>query len=597
MGWRSATQEEPQLLIEDHALIGDLHTAALVARDGSIDFLCLPEFDSDACFASLLGRPENGRWKIAPTQTVTDVRRQYRGDTMILETEFSVDGGVVRLVDFMPPRSGAPHLVRWVEGVEGKVTVRFELRPRFGSGITIPRLTMVEDTSAAIAGGDALYLQGGEGLGGVPFETELTVEAGQRIPFVLSWAPSYEAAPEAIDPDEALSETEAHWENWVKQLRLPSDYREVVLRSLLTLKACTYRPSGAIVAAPTFGLPETVGGERNWDYRFCWIRDASLTLNALMNAGLTDEAVSFGNWLERAIGGTASQLQIMYGIRGERRLTEVVLPWLEGYEGSKPVRIGNGAYDQFQLDVLGEFAMVLFTKLQMTGELSRRARGAFEMLIRQTAEAWRKPDHGIWEMRGPKRHFTASKVSAWTVMDRWIRTIDKFGLKVDKRKWVALRDEIFEEVCEKGYDRESNSFTQYYGSKELDGSLLFIPLSGFLPADDPRVVGTVRRIEQDLVQDGLVLRYRTGATDDGLAGEEGTFLACSFWLVLTYHQMGRTEEARALFERLIALENDVGLLAEEYFPRLHRQVGNFPQAFSHLALVNAAYTLAPPVGH
>ena len=582
---------EPTVLIEDNALIGDLHTSALVAKDGSVDFMCLPDFDSDACFASLLGTPANGRWKIAPVGPVREVHRRYRDKTLILETDFVSDDGVVRLVDFMPIRAGTPHLVRWVEGIRGQVKIRFELKPRFSNGYTIPLVSRRNGTFGAVAGPDAVYLRGGTATTPPPFESEFVVSAGQRVPFVLSWARPYDDIPQPIDPDVALRETAAYWTGWSGQLRLPAEHRDLVLRSLITLKACIYRPSGAIVAAPTFGLPETPGGERNWDYRFCWVRDSVLTLKALMSAGDTEDARVFGEWITNAIGGAPAQLQIMYGIRGERRLTEVSLDWLPGYGGARPVRVGNGAYDQFQLDVLGELAEVVYLYVQALGELPERTRIAFETVADLVAQNWTQKDHGIWEMRGPKQDFTASKVAAWTAIDRWVRIIDEHGLQVDKARWVALRQAIFDEVCQKGYDPVRNTFTQYYGSKGLDASLLFIPSSGFLPATDPRVRGTVAAIEQELMQDGLVLRYRTEEGTDGLAGEEGVFLACSFLLAGTYHLMRRHEDARQLFERVANLRNDVGLLAEEYLPRQKQQTGNFPQAFSHLALVNAAYAL------
>ncbi|WP_375757260.1 glycoside hydrolase family 15 protein [Corallococcus exercitus] len=591
-GWGSSTQEEPGLLIEDHALLGDLYTAALVARDGSIDFLCLPDFDSDACFTSLLGTPDNGRWKLAPKASVREVRRRYRGKTLILETEFVTDEGAVRVVDFMPIRKGTPHLVRWVEGVRGTVAMRSELRPRFANGFTLPLISRRDGASAAVAGPDAVFLRGGTGKEPPPFESEFTVQAGQRIPFVLSWARPYDGIPAPLDPEAALRETEAYWEDWASRLRLPSQHPDVVVRSLLTLKACSYQPSGALVAAPTFGLPETPGGERNWDYRFCWIRDSVLTLNAFMRADLTEEAGAFGDWLENAIGGAPKQLQIMYGIRGERRLTEVNLDWLAGYEGARPVRIGNGAYSQFQLDVLGEFAAVLYIHAQLVGKLAERGQKALKILATQVSEVWTEPDHGIWEMRGPKHSFTASKVSAWIVIDCWVRAIEQYGLKEDKAPWVKLRQTIHDEVCSKGYDAKRGTFTQYYGSKGVDASLLFIALSGFLPPEDPRIAGTVRAIEEELMPEGLVLRYRTEESVDGLAGEEGAFLACSFWLANTYQLLGRTEDARKLFNKLVGLCNDVGLLAEEYLPGQRRMIGNFPQAFSHLALVNSAYLLS-----
>jgi GH15 family glucan-1,4-alpha-glucosidase len=588
----SSIPDQPR--IEDLALIGDLGTAALVAKDGSINFLCLPDFDSDACFTALLGTPDNGRWKIAPREPVRQVRRRYLPNTLILETELETDGGAVRLIDFMPIRKRTPHVIRIVEGVRGDVTLRFELVPRFSYGVAVPLESRRDSAFAAIAGPDALYLRGGAGKDPAPFSHELQVRPGQRVPYVLSWARPYDEIPESIDAESALRETDAFWTRWASQIRAPAGFEDVVVRSLITLKACTYRPSGAIVAAPTFGLPETPGGERNWDYRFCWIRDSVLTLNALLQAGLRDEATAFGRWLADAIGGSPAQLQIMYGIRGERRLTEVQLPWLQGYSGARPVRIGNAAYEQFQLDVLGEFANVVdvYVNALNKPELDPRLQAQFEVLASAVAKLWTRPDHGIWEMRGSKQSFTASKVAAWTVIDRWLRLIDRYKLEIDKAPWEALRKAMFDEICEKGYDPVRNTFTQYYGSKSLDASLLMIPLSGFLPADDPRVVGTVRAIEQDLLRDSLVLRYRTDASDDGLSGEEGVFLACSFWLAGTYAMMGRRDEARGLFDRVANLRNDVGLLAEEYLPREARLIGNFPQAFSHLALVTCAFHLA-----
>jgi GH15 family glucan-1,4-alpha-glucosidase len=582
---------ERPLPIEDYALIGDLHTAALVGTSGSIDFLCLPDFDSDACFAALLGTPSNGRWKIAPRAPVRNVRRRYRGNSLVLETEIETDDGAVRLIDFMPIRSGPPRVVRRVEGIRGEVALRIELRPRFACGLTVPRVSQLDGTSAAIAGPDALYLRSGPD-GPPAFEADVVVQAGQRLSYVLSWARPHEPIPDSIDADVALAETETFWSDWAAKIHPPGKYDEVVMRSLITLKACTYRPTGAIVAAPTFGLPETLGGERNWDYRFCWIRDASLTVNALVLAGLVDEAREFGRWLEQAVGGAPADVQIMYGIRGERRLTEVTLGWLHGYEGARPVRIGNGAYTQFQLDVLGEFAAVLFQYAEARGELTPPTRNALETVAKTVAREWTREDHGIWEMRGPKRSFTASKVAAWATVDRWVRAIERFKLEVDREPWEKLRQTIFDEVLANGYDPIRQTFTQYYGSANIDASLLAIPMLGFLPANDPRVAGTVRAIEEDLLQDGLVLRYRTEQSDDGLEGEEGVFLACSFWLATTYAMMGRHEDARRLFERVIALRNDLGLLAEEYLPSQERLVGNFPQAFSHLALINCAYTLA-----
>jgi len=583
---------EPQPPIEDNALIGDLHTAGLVGKDGSINFLCLPEFDDGSCFTSLLGTPDNGRWKIAPLRPVRSVKRRYRGDSLILETEMDTAEGTVRLTDFMPIRRGAPRVVRIIEGLRGSVTMRFELHPRFAYGLTVPREETNGTVSSAIAGPDAVYLRGGQGRGAPPFETELTVNAGDQVAYELAWARPYDLVPPPLDIAAALRDTEAFWHDWTSRIHLPNKYQAIVMRSLITLKACTYRPNGAIVAAPTFGLPETPGGERNWDYRFTWIRDSVLALNALMCAGLTGEAAAFGEWLIDAIGGAPEQFQIMYGIRGERILTEIPLPWLSGHGGAKPVRIGNGAYDQFQLDVLGELAAVVFLFARSQGRLNARAREVMKSVAKVVERSWTNKDHGIWEMRGPTQSFTASKVAAWVTIDRWVRMIDMFELEEDKAPWEALRDAIRVEILDKGFDPKRNTFTQYYGSPNVDASLLFIPMSGFLPATDPKVVGTVKAIEKELVQDGLVLRYRTDASDDGLHGEEGVFLACSFWLADVYHMMGRRDDARVLFERVARLCNDVGLLAEEYLTREKRQIGNFPQAFSHLALVHAAYLLS-----
>jgi GH15 family glucan-1,4-alpha-glucosidase len=581
----------PQVAIEDHAVIGDLHTAALVAKDGSIDFLCLPDFDDGSCFTSLLGTPENGRWRIEPIKPVRSVSRRYHHHTLILETEMVTDDGAIKLIDFMPIRRGAPRVIRIIEGVRGAVTVHFELHARFAYGLTVPRESSTDSTSSAIAGPDALYLRGGR-KGAPPFDAELTVRAGERIGYELAWARPYDDVPPRIDIEEVLRDTELFWKDWTSRIRLPNNYKELVMRSLITIKACTYRPNGAIVAAPTFGLPETPGGERNWDYRFTWIRDSVLALNALMLAGLTAEAQDFGEWFMRAIGGAPGQFQIMYGIRGERILTEIPLPWLSGHGGATPVRIGNAAYSQFQLDVMGEFAAVCFAFAKLQGRLSDDGRNAMRAAAETVAAMWRREDHGIWEMRGPERSFTASKVAAWTTIDRWIRLIDFLGLSDDKAPWEKLRETIANEVFTNGFDANRNTFTQYYGSKQVDASLLFIVMSEMLPPNDPRVTGTVKAIEEELVENGLVLRYRTDMSNDGLEGKEGVFLACSFWLATTYHMMGRYDDAQKIFERAAGIANDVGLLAEEYLTDEKRQIGNFPQAFSHLALVNAAYQLS-----
>jgi GH15 family glucan-1,4-alpha-glucosidase len=578
-------------LIEDHALIGDLNTAALVAKDGTIDFLCLPDFDSDTCFASLLGNRENGWWKIAPTIPITATRRRYRADTLIVETDMETDQGAVRIIDLMPVRSDSAHVVRIVQGLRGEVPMRSDLAPRFANGFTAPILTQRDGTRAAVAGPDALYLRV-RGQAHPTFDYEFVVKEGEAVPFSLSWARPYQTIPAPIDAAVALGETQTYWEAWCSDLKLPTIAPDLIKRSLITLKACTYAPSGAVVAAPTFGLPEALGGERNWDYRFCWVRDASLTITSLMRAGIDDEAVHFFNWLADAVGGAANQMQIMYGIRGERRLTELELDWLSGYSGARPVRVGNAAYAQFQLDVYGEFATAMYQGMKLLGRASARATKGLKTVCEIVKQVWTTKDRGIWEVRGPTRSFTASKVSAWSAINAWVKTIEDFKLEEDAGPWIALRKQIFDEVCEQGYDPNRNTFTQYYGSTSLDASLLQIPLTGFLPATDPRVIGTVKAIEEDLMPEGLVLRYRTDQTADGLRGVEGVFLPCSFWLATTYHLMGRTADARELFDKLVGLCNEVGLLAEEYLPSARQQVGNFPQAFSHLALIDCAYSLS-----
>jgi GH15 family glucan-1,4-alpha-glucosidase len=582
-------------LIEDHALIGDLGTAALVALDGSIDFLCLPDFDSDACFLSLLGTAENGYWKIAPIGSHRATRRRYRPGTLVLETEFETDTGKVCIVDFMPVRravASTPHVLRIVRGLRGSVRMQSELVPRFACGLTVPLVAPYNGSTRAIAGPDALYLRV-SGERHPEFLKEFIVKEGQSVPFELAWVRPQAPAPTPLDAEAALMETEDYWQDWTSKIRPPARYADAVVRSLITLKACAYGPTGAIVAAPTFGLPEAPGGERNWDYRFCWVRDAALTLRALLRAGLYDEFEQFLEWLVQAVGGAPGQLQIMYGIRGERRLTEVELPWLAGYEGAKPVRIGNAAYQQFQLDIVGEFAVALYDGVRHSGKLSPQVRTVLKRVAVGVSNNWSKPDKGIWEMRGPDRSFTVSKVAAWSAIDVWVKVIEQFHLTDEHlEEWKALRQTIFDEVCTKGYDAKRNTFTQYYGSEGLDGSLLAIPLLGFLPATDPRVVGTIEAIERELMPKGLVLRYITEETTDGLRGEEGTFLPCSFWLVDAYQMMGRKEDARRLFEKLIGLSNDVGLLAEEYLPDQGRQAGNFPQAFTHLALIQAAYLVS-----
>jgi GH15 family glucan-1,4-alpha-glucosidase len=584
-------KEEAQPLIEDHALIGDMGTCALVAKDGSINWLCMPAFDSDACCAALLGSSEHGRWKISPAVPVREVRRRYRENTLILETDFVTDSGTLRLTDFMVPGQDSPQLVRTLECLQGKVAVEVDFSPRLAFGRAIPRVTQGEDFTRATAGPDSLYLRGGPADSPPKLKDTFTVARGNPVSYVLTWGQSFEAAPSSINPIRGERETERFWTGWCSQLHVPASYRSQVIRSLITLKACTYAPTGGIVAAPTTSLPETLGGVRNWDYRFTWLRDAALSIRGLMNAGLTDEVVAFRDWVVRAIAGDPAQIQIMYGLRGERRLTESELPWLPGYAGSKPVRVGNGAYDQFQLDVFGEVASVLAFVQRKFGRIGPAASQMLLGVADFVADHWQTPDQGIWEMRGPERSFTASKVSAWAALNSAIRVIEDVGLDHPVQKLHAVRQAIFEEVCEKGFNHQKNSFTQYYGGTDLDASLLAIPLMGFLPATDPRVVGTVAALERELLQDGLLLRFRPVPEVDGLAGDEGAFLACSFWLASVYYLMGRVEDAHDLFERLLGLANDVGLLAEEYDTVKNRQVGNFPQAFTHFALVNCAYLI------
>ncbi len=588
---------EPHPGIEDHALIGDMHSAALVTKGGTIDWLCLPAFDSDACFAALLGTPDNGYWRIAPIEIKSKTLRRYRKDTLILETDFTTETGTVRLVDFMPPWAGRDHseICRSVECLDGKVSMRSELTPRFAFGRAIPRVVKLEEATQALAGPDALYLHGGPTPGAPLLATDFVLSKGDIVSYVLCDARSWEAPPHASNYAKAERETEEYWKVWCSKIQAPSQWRDEVFRSLITLKSCTYEPTGGIVAAPTTSLPETPGGVRNWDYRFCWLRDAVLTVNALTRSGLSQEAVQFFRWVLRAVAGDPAQVQIMYGIRGERRLSEVQLDWLEGYGNAKPVRVGNAAYEQFQLDVLGELSIVIYEvskEPEFSGSLGPEAERALFNIAHYVSNAWRRPDRGIWEMRGPERSFTASKVSAWTSLDRAIRYSEEKGLTEPLGDLRAVRTEIFEDVCHNGFDQKQNTFTQYYGGKGLDASLLFIPISGFLPATDPRVLGTVAALERELLQDGLLLRFKPEGEVDGLSGDEGVFLACSFWLASVYHMQGREEDARKLFERVLSLANDVGLLAEEYDPKGRRQLGNFPQAFSHFPLINLAYLLS-----
>lgn len=580
--------------IEDYALIGDCETAALVSRDGSIDWLCWPRFDSDACFAALLGGPENGRWLITPTAADARITRRYHEDTLVLETEFETDEGAATLIDFMPPRGAYSDLVRLVVGKRGAIELRTEFILRFDYGTTVPWVTHVDgDALRAVAGPDMVVLRTPAPLRpeGLTTVGEFVVKAGETVPFALTYAPSHHPTPPRIDTLEALQDTLAFWSEWSGECTYNGEWSQEVRRSLITLKGLTYRPTGGIVAAPTTSLPEQIGGSRNWDYRFCWLRDATLSLLALMDAGYYQEAGAWRDWLLRAAAGSPSQVQIMYGIAGERRLTEWEVPWLAGYEKSTPVRIGNAAHGQMQLDVYGEVMDALHQARHGGLPRNLEAWNFQRALVEHLAKVWNEPDHGIWEVRGPPQHFTHSKVMVWVAFDRAIKDAVAFELECPMESWCSLRDQIHEEVCAKGYDPQLGSFVQSYGSKQLDASLLLLPLVGFLPPGDPRIRGTVESIEKRLVSGGLVMRYDTADTDDGLPPGEGAFLACSFWLVDCLVLLGRQSDARDLFSRLLALRNDLGLLAEEYDPRLGRLVGNFPQAFSHVAMVDSALNL------
>ncbi len=582
--------------IEDYALIGDMQTAALVGRDGSVDWLCLPRFDSGACFAALLGCREHGRWLVAPADGASRTSRRYLGDSLVLETEMETDAGVVRLVDFMPPRETRPDLVRVVEGVRGRVPMRMELVVRFDYGSVVPWVRRLDSALSFVAGPDALELRTPVDTTGVGLTTvaEFSIAAGQQVPFVLTWHPSHQAPPDPIDALTARSDTEAWWAKWSDLCSYEEGWSEQVRRSLLTLKALTYAPSGGIVAAPTTSLPEQVGGVRNWDYRFCWLRDATFTLQALMTAGYVAEARAWRDWLLRAVAGQPSALQIMYGPAGERRLPEQELEWLPGYAGSKPVRIGNAASRQLQLDVYGEVMDAMHQARRVGIEPSTPAWQLQRGLLDFLESAWHEPDEGIWEVRGPRRHFTHSKVMAWVAMDRAVKAVEWLGLDGPAERWRRLRQDIHDEVCQRGYDAERKTFTQYYGSRELDASLLMAPLVGFLPPHDERARGTVEAIQRELCHDGFVLRYPSEGPGqvDGLPAGEGAFLACTFWLADNLCLLGRHDEARSLFEQLLSVANDVGLLAEEYDPVSRRLVGNFPQAFSHVAVVNTARNLS-----
>jgi GH15 family glucan-1,4-alpha-glucosidase len=585
--------------IEDYGLIGDCETAALVCRNGSIDWLCWPRFDSDACFAALLGKPEHGRWLLAPAGPVLISSRRYRGDTLILETDIETAEGAVTVIDFMPLRGQASDIVRIVEGRKGRVTMHTELVIRFGYGCSIPWVTKLEEGGIrAIAGPDMLVLRTTVPLEGKERTTvgRFAVSAGERVAFVLTYCASHMDLPKPVDPDLALEETEAFWTDWSSRCTYDGDWRDAVLRSLTVLKALTYRPTGGIVAAPTTSLPEQPGGVRNWDYRYCWLRDATITLLALMNAGYYDEADSWRAWLLRAAAGNPDQLQIMYGLAGERRLTEWEVPWLPGYEGASPVRIGNAASSQLQLDVYGE-VMDALHQGRCGGLGNNEAGWALQRaLIGHLENIWERPDQGIWESRGEPRHYTYSKVMAWVAVDRAVRSARRFDMEGPVAHWKGLRERIHRDICQRGFDPELGSFVQFYGAKHLDASLLLLSKVGFLPASDPRIGGTVAAIERHLVSDGFVRRYDTSESRDGLPGGEGAFLACSFWLADNYALLGRRDEARALFERLLTVRNDLGLLSEEYLPQSGRLIGNFPQAFSHVALVDTAYSLSTATG-
>ncbi|MER6215243.1 glycoside hydrolase family 15 protein [Streptomyces sp. NPDC001674] len=586
--------------IEDYALIGDLMTCALVGRDGSIDWLCLPRFDSAACFAALLGDKDNGHWRIAPAGAADGepcTRRAYADGSLVMESLWETDEGTVKVTDFMPQRDVAPDVMRIVEGISGQVTVRSTLRLRFDYGNVIPWVRRSEGDRVAVAGPDSVWFRSEPPVRtwGEDHSTrsEFTVGPGEKVAFVLTWHPSHERRPERVDPYEALEHSLADWREWTGKCRYKGPYEEAVTRSLITLKALTYAPTGGIAAAATTSLPEDLGGVRNWDYRFCWLRDATLTLGALLATGFVDEARAWRGWLLRAVAGDPADLQIMYGIGGERRIPEMEVPWLRGYGDSAPVRIGNAAVDQLQLDVYGEVLDSLFLA-RSTGLASERHAWKIQLALLDFLERnWRRPDEGLWEVRGPRRHFTHSKVMAWVAADRAVRTLEAAPhMPGEVERWRTMRDEVHRDVCEHGYDPVRNTFTQYYGSRELDAATLLIPRVGFLPPDDPRVIGTVDAVRDELGSSGLVRRYSTeGPSVDGLPGDEGAFLACSFWLADALHMTGRPKEARELFERLLAVRNDVGLLAEEYDPALGRQLGNFPQAFSHIGLVNTALTL------
>ncbi|MGN6245749.1 MAG: glycoside hydrolase family 15 protein [Motilibacteraceae bacterium] len=582
--------------IEDYAVVGDMHSVALVCRDGSVDWLCLPRFDSPAFFAGLLGGDRNGHWRVAPMSGGPASRRRYRGNTLVLESEWDTADGTVRVVDFMPPRDGQPNLVRIVEGVSGRVRMKSELRLRFDYGHILPWVRRVGEDLHAVAGPDAVWLHGDvrhHGQDDMSSGAEFEVGPGDRVSFVLTWAPSHEQQPDPTDALAQLDLTERFWAYWMTDCRYEGDYEEAVCRSLITLKALTYEPTGGIVAAATTSLPEDIGGVRNWDYRFCWLRDATLTLQALLHSGYTQEASDWREWLLRAVAGDPADLQIMYSISGERRLTETELDWLPGYEGSSPVRIGNQAAEQLQLDVYGELMGALALARARGLDSDQNSWNVQKAIMDWLEGNWSQPDEGLWEIRGDRREFVHSKVLVWSAFDAAVRAVEKSGLDGPVDRWKQCRDDVHQQVMAKGFDADANTFVQYYGASEVDASLLLMPQVGFIDPKDDRFVGTVDAIGKRLRQDGgLLMRYENHGDVDGLPGKEGAFLVCTFWYADALHAIGRQDEARKVFEHLLSLRNDVGLLAEEYDVRYSRQVGNFPQAFSHVGLVNTAHNLA-----
>jgi GH15 family glucan-1,4-alpha-glucosidase len=587
--------------IEDYGLIGDLQTAALVSRHGAIDWLCFPRFDSGACFAALLGDAENGHWTLQPAGEFRSASRRYTDDTLILETTFETSEGSARLIDFMPPRETTPDVVRIVEGIEGRVEMRMELALRFDYGSVVPWVRNLDGGLVGIAGPDAVILRTPVELEGRDFRTyaSFTVSKGDRVPFVLTWFRSHEEPPKTVEPEAALNDTISYWQEWADRCTHGGRWHDDIHRSVLTLKALTYAPTGGLVAAPTTSLPEALGGVRNWDYRYCWLRDATLALLALIRSGYVEEAGAWRDWLLRAAAGKPEDLQIMYGVAGERRLSELELPWLSGFAGSQPVRVGNAASGQLQLDVYGELLDALYHARRNGLAASPDTWQLGLKLLDWLESGWREEDQGIWEVRGPRRHFTHSKVMAWVAFDRAVKTIRKLDREGPIDRYRAARKEIRESVLRDGYDADRGAFVQFYGSDRLDASLLLIPLVGFLPADDPRVVGTVDAIQRELMRDGLVERYRADDENvgvDGLPPGEGVFLPCSFWLAAVLAKQGRSDEALELFERLLSLRNDLGLISEEYDPDRKQLVGNFPQAFTHMTLVETAYTLSDASG-